>query len=117
MNQEPNRPTWWYSVANCRKRGLATAYANPVGGNRLITKKVCEGCWALDTCAWYAMALEEPGLRYGVFGGMSAVDRQRFMARYNLTPAYARHAYQVARADLWLALESRTMVDWPSLDE
>ena len=76
----PPAPSGWTERAACRGEDPDLFYApeGERGGNlalrELVAKRICATCPVVDECAGYALAVDE---RYGVWGGLTAAERQR----------------------------------------
>jgi hypothetical protein len=60
----------------------------------------------MDVCFWFAISREQSEneqhpLRFGIFGGFSAKERNEFVERYSVTADIARSEYYAADLDLW----------------
>ena len=67
----------WRENANCLDADPEIFF--PIaGGNGLDAKKVCARCTVLDECLQYALQYQ---LEEGVWGGVSAVERERMRKR------------------------------------
>lgn len=69
----------WRERAACR--GVEPEVFYPVGAGPLVrdavaeAKRVCAGCPVRELCLADSMASEDPALRWGVTGGLSAPER------------------------------------------
>jgi hypothetical protein len=76
----------WRESAACR--GVDPEVFYPVGtGPRLAeelaaAKAVCAGCPVRAVCLADVMAIEDPGLRWGVVGGLAPAERARVFAEH-----------------------------------
>ena len=76
----PPAPSGWAERAACRGEDPDLFYApeGERGGNlalrELVAKRIYATCPVLDECAGYALAVDE---RYGVWGGLTAAERQQ----------------------------------------
>lgn len=67
----------WRENANCLDADPEIFF--PIaGGNGLDAKKVCARCTVLDECLQYALRHQ---VEEGVWGGVSAVERERMRKR------------------------------------
>lgn len=67
----------WRENANCLDADPEIFF--PIaGGNGLDAKKVCARCAVLDECLQYALQYQ---VEEGVWGGVSAVERERMRKR------------------------------------
>lgn len=75
----------WRERAGCRGTDPELFY--PVGAGPLIreqvehAKQVCAGCPVREFCLADVMGTEDPALRWGVIGGLSADERAELFAR------------------------------------
>lgn len=66
-------PPRWQDNAACLGMDREMFFAADVSK----PKKVCSSCDVQEICLWFTMMMEHPGQRYGMFGGMTSVARQR----------------------------------------
>lgn len=104
------RRPWWFAYGKCH--GRLHIFISP-GPNTKLCKKICDSCPALDPCFWYAMEREHAHdearpLRFGIFGGFSAKEREKFATRYGVTQEIAQREYQRADTELmnWITDET-----------
>ena len=77
-------PDAWHEQAACRfeDRDLffppEEVWGRYVGSRKAAAKQICRGCSVVRECASYALAADE---RYGVWGGLSAEERERLGCR------------------------------------
>lgn len=72
-------------------------------GNRTKTAQaICHRCPSEQVCLMYGMSLELPGLRFGVFGGQSPVQRDAI----GLPQEIAHALYLDERQLLWETVHS-----------
>jgi WhiB family transcriptional regulator, redox-sensing transcriptional regulator len=70
----------WRRAANCRGVATRTFFAEdqergrPKWQREAVAKEICGGCAARDACLDHALQIPE---RHGVWGGMTALERQR----------------------------------------
>lgn len=75
----------WRERAACR--GVEPEVFYPVGAGPVVAaqvaeaKRVCTGCPVRELCLADAMASEDPALRWGVTGGLSATERGELFGR------------------------------------
>ncbi|MDP9118601.1 MAG: WhiB family transcriptional regulator [Actinomycetota bacterium] len=81
----PRQGDWdWQVQAKCRGSDTATFYhpENERGPSRvrreMRAKSVCASCPVIDNCLRWALVAREP---YGVWGGLSAEEREVLIAR------------------------------------
>jgi WhiB family transcriptional regulator, redox-sensing transcriptional regulator len=81
----PRHGDWdWQMRAACRGTDTSTFYhpENERGPSRMKremrAKAVCSGCPVIENCLRWALAAREP---YGVWGGLSAEEREAMLAR------------------------------------
>jgi WhiB family redox-sensing transcriptional regulator len=81
----PREGDWdWQAQAACRGQDTQNFYhpENERGPSRvrreMRAKAVCASCPVIENCLRWALAAREP---YGVWGGMSAEDRERLLTR------------------------------------
>ena len=81
----PRQGDWdWQTRAACRGTDTANFYhpENERGPSRtkseIRAKAVCSGCPVIVNCLRWALAAHEP---YGVWGGMSAEEREAVLTR------------------------------------
>lgn len=81
----PREGDWdWQMQAACRGQDTANFYhpENERGPSRvrreMRAKAVCATCPVVESCLRWALAAREP---YGVWGGMSAEERERALTR------------------------------------
>lgn len=72
----------WHDQAACRGMGDELFFPPSEGGALGVArvaeaKAVCAGCPVRVTCLADALTRESPSARYGVYGGLSAVERGR----------------------------------------
>ena len=80
----------WQMQAACRDLDSAVFF-NPLGERgheklrrELHAKRVCGRCPVIDACRRHALRAQEP---YGVWGGMTATERQELLTVLRLDPA------------------------------
>lgn len=61
----------WQQHAACRDIPTNYFYNNTVKA-----KEICVGCPVIDECLSYVLEMEEPKLRFGVWGGMTGGERK-----------------------------------------
>jgi WhiB family redox-sensing transcriptional regulator len=72
----------WQLQAACAGLGVgAEAFFPDKGGSSTAAKKVCAACDVRTECLSYALA---EGLRYGIFGGLSAHQRRRLGRQHDI---------------------------------
>jgi WhiB family redox-sensing transcriptional regulator len=81
----PREGDWdWQLKAACRGQDTANFYhpENERGPSRvrreMRAKAVCASCPVVESCLRWALAAREP---YGVWGGLSAEERERVLSR------------------------------------
>lgn len=109
---EPRDPLWWRPLAECKDMpGDLFLKAN--GHRTANAKAICHRCPVEDVCLFYGMSMEMQGLRFGVFGGASPIDRDAL----HIVPEIAAAGYHAARSDLWsLMHSSEALVELRSLN-
>jgi WhiB family redox-sensing transcriptional regulator len=82
----------WHERAACASMPSSLFFPDGEGTHRArvalrTAKRVCAGCAVRDRCLADVMAYESPTRRYGVVGGLSAVERHRRGRRRGAEPA------------------------------
>jgi WhiB family redox-sensing transcriptional regulator len=74
---DPDSPTAWMALGNCRLHPPATFFpSDGVGVDR--ARKICRDCPVLGTCLEFAL---EERIDHGVWGGCSERERRRILKR------------------------------------
>lgn len=86
---------------NWRERAACRDYYNPEWwfthskGNIRSAKLVCSVCPVADECLLYAYETKQ---QFGIWGGLTTVERRRLLRRYSLDNIYHERARLVGEA-------------------
>ena len=79
MTTPPVSPAERWEGALCTQVGMPDLWFPEPGANLTTAKRVCASCPLIQECLEYAMETEAQltGYRFGIYGGLSAVERAR----------------------------------------
>jgi hypothetical protein len=66
---------WWH-LAACQGQPLSRFYPPNSAGMAATIETFCKRCPVKDECLSEALKTEEPSARHGIWGGMSAIERE-----------------------------------------
>lgn len=101
IRPEPRNPLWWFEDTACQDEDR-DLFLRAQGKAAVHAKRICEQCPSKDVCLVYGMSLERQGLRYGIYGGMTATERDQL----GFWPELAGAMYVEERALLWETINS-----------
>ena len=65
----------WRDEAACKNKGVSNFFARRDYPQNAEALKFCKECKVKKECLAFALEFEGEGLRYGVWGGVQAMDR------------------------------------------
>lgn len=98
MTYEPRHdPLWWFEDAACNDMDRDLFLRTTNQHTRRFAIDICNTCPVAEICLCYGMSLEQPGARYGIFGGMTSAQRELL----GIPQELARSSYEVERRFHW----------------